>query len=188
MAISYSDLQAALGGMPLPRALEPKRKNLSPVEGVDSVRAAGPRSVGDLRFGLKLASQGEVERLRREVDDGLDDVQDALRAIQLEMTAQRQAHAMAAAAAPPPSSPSMFGGNPLMMLMLLGAGGGGGGLGGLTSNPLLLLSLMGQSMSMPVGHVGGQPLALDLGQLALMQLMMNSLQSRSVEPAAKAKG
>ncbi len=148
---------------------------LTPGNGVDNTTVSTPdgRS-GNLKFNEKMATHADMERMRKELETKLSNLQrehtkDKLR-WKSEIARLKAAQQGAGTLRP---LPAQGGGLDPMMLLLLTQSGGSGGLSG---NPLMLMMLMQNMSSMPVGRVGpGGAVNVDMSQLMMLQLVMNTL-------------
>ncbi len=159
---------------------------LTPGVGVDNSKVRGPRGTGEVQFDKKLASHAELEKLRKEVQDKLRDLNRDVTKLKVQSASDRRlAPPGMYRPMPAPYSPALSSTNnnmlPLMLLMQPG------GMD-LTSNPAAMLILAQSLSSSPLGYVGGQPLQLDLTTIALLASLMGGMRRpttpvRVVNPA-----
>jgi hypothetical protein len=139
---------------------------------------SGPRGSGEVKFDRKMASHEEVDRLRKEVQSGLNDLTRELAKLKMTRSPgfggggfQPRPGNWGAFPQPFPQPGMGYGNqngggmNPLMLMLMLQQGGSGGDL---TSNPFGMLVLMQAMQGASIGSVGGQPINIDLTTIALL--------------------
>lgn len=154
---------------------------LTPGNGVDNTTVSTPdgRS-GNLKFNEKMATHADVERMRKELERKLGELKrehtkdklawkSEIARLKSQLSDDVGQYGPGGLVPYPRPSGGM---DPMMLLLLTQASGNSS----LASNPLLLMMLMQNMSSMQVGRVGrGGAVSVDMGQLLMLQLVMNTM-------------